>query len=92
MTDIDMILLKKENRDEASRILNDIAKKRFEKQQEEKRMLIDICNRIANSTNREEYDYWCARKDQFFREGADAVQATIADDIAEGSYPQDRDV
>lgn len=92
MTDIEMILLKKENRDEASHILNDIAAKRFEKQQEEKRMLIDICNRIANSTNREEYEYWCARKDQFFREGAAAVQATISDDIAEGSYPQDSDV
>lgn len=89
MTDMEMVFLKKESRDEASRILNDIAKKRFEKQQEEKRMLIDICNRIADSVTADEYNYWRARKDQFFKEGAEAVQATITDDIAEGFYPEE---
>lgn len=91
MTDMEMVFLKKESiNDKASRILDGIAAaKQFEKEQEEKGMLIDICNMIANSTTKEEYDYWCARKDQFFNEGAAAVQATITDDIAEGFYPEE---
>lgn len=94
MTDIEMVFLKKETiTDKASRILEGIAAARqFEREQEEKGMLIDICNMIANSTTKEEYDYWMARKDQFFKEGAAAVQATIDDDIAEGLYPKDSDV
>lgn len=91
MTDMEMIFLKKESiSDKANRILDGIAAaKQFEKEQEERGMLIDICNMIANSTTKEEYDYWCARKDQFFNEGAAAVQATITDDIAEGFYPEE---
>lgn len=94
MTDMEMVFLKKESiNDKASCILDDIAAtKRLKKEQEEKGMLIDICNMIANSTTKEEYDYWCARKEQFFNEGATAVQATIDDDIAEGFYPEDSDV
>lgn len=94
MTDMEMIFLKKESTgDKASHILDDIvAAKRFEKKQEGKGMLIDICNMIANSTTKEEYDYWTARRKQFFEEGAAAVQATIDDDIAEGFYPEDSDV
>lgn len=91
MTDMDMVFLKKETLDDkASRILDGIAAaKQFEKEQEERGMLIDICNMIANSTTADEYNYWCARKDQFFEEGAAAVQATISDDIAEGFYPEE---
>lgn len=94
MTDMEMVFLKKESvSDKASRILDGIAAaKQFEKEQEERGMLIDICNMIANSTTKEEYDYWCARKEQFFNKGAAAVQATITDDIAEGFYPEDSDV
>lgn len=94
MDDMDMIFLKKESiSDKVSRILDGIAAaKQFEKEQEERGMLIDICNMIANSSTKEEYDYWCARKDQFFKEGAKAVQDTITEDIAKGSYPQDSDV
>lgn len=51
--------------------------------------LIAICNNIANSSTRNEYDYWVARREQFFTEGKDAVQDTIRDDIEEGSYPQE---
>lgn len=94
MTDMEMIFLKKESiSDKASRILDGIAAaKQFEKEQEERGMLIDICNMIANSTTKEEYDYWTARREQFFEEGAAAVQATINDDIAEGFYPEGSDV
>lgn len=94
MTDMEMVFLKKESiSDKASRILDGIAAaKQFEKEQEEKGMLIDICNMIANSTTKEEYDYWTARREQFFKEGAKAVQDTITEDIAKGSYLQDSDV
>lgn len=58
-------------------------------QEEDTRMLIEICNRIADSVTADEYNYWCARRDQFFEEGAAAVQATISDDIAEHFYPEE---
>lgn len=51
--------------------------------------LIAICNNIASSGTRNEYDYWVARRKQFFTEGRDAVADTIRDDIEEGSYPQE---
>jgi hypothetical protein len=54
-------------------------------------MLIDICTMIANSTTKDERDYWIERKEQFFKEGAAAVESTIIDDIAEGFYPEDSD-
>jgi hypothetical protein len=49
--------------------------------------LIAICNNIANSVTRNEYDYWVARREQFFTEGKEAVEGTIRDDIEEGFYP-----
>lgn len=52
-----------------------------ENQEDDVRMLIEICNRIADSVTADEYNYWCARREQFFKEGADAVEATISDDI-----------
>ena len=58
-------------------------------QEEDTRMLIEICNRIADSVTADEYNYWCARRDQFFEEGAAAVEATISDDIAEHFYPEE---
>lgn len=48
--------------------------------------LLDICNKIFEAVEKEEYDYWIARREQFMEEGAEAVQATIEDDIAEGFY------
>lgn len=60
-----------------------------ENQEEDTRMLIEICNRIADSVTADEYNYWCARRDQFFEEGAAAVEATISDDIAEHFYPEE---
>lgn len=93
MTDMEMVFLKKETiNDKASRILEDIvAERQLEKEQEEKGMLIDICTMIANSTTKDERDYWIERKEQFFKEGAAAVESTIIDDIAEGFYPEDSD-
>lgn len=58
-------------------------------QEEDTRMLIEICNRIADSVTADEYNYWCARREQFFEEGVAAVQATISDDIAEHFYPEE---
>lgn len=59
------------------------------KKDEPNSTLIAICNNIANSVTRNEYDYWVARREQFFTEGRDAVEGTIRDDIEEGSYPQE---
>lgn len=50
--------------------------------------LIEINKYIARAVNEEEREYWKARRDQFFIEGSEAVEATIADDIAEGFYPE----
>lgn len=58
-------------------------------QEDDARMLIEICNRIADSVTADEYNYWCARREQFFEEGAAAVEATISDDIAENFYPEE---
>lgn len=46
--------------------------------------LIQINEMIANSVEREEYEYWCARRDQFYEEGIEAVNNTVEDDIEEG--------
>lgn len=50
--------------------------------------LIEINKHIAKAVNDEEKEYWKARRDQFFIEGSEAVEATIADDVAEGFYPE----
>lgn len=57
------------------------------KKDEPNSTLIAICNNIANSVTRNEYDYWVARREQFFTEGKAAVENTIRDDIEEGFYP-----
>lgn len=49
--------------------------------------LIEINQNIANSVEKEEYDYWVARRTQFYEEGIEAVNSTIEDDFAEGFYP-----
>lgn len=49
--------------------------------------LIEINQNIANSVEKKEYDYWVARRAQFYEEGIEAVNLTIEDDIAEGFYP-----
>lgn len=48
--------------------------------------LFEICENIANTVEKEEYDYWIARRDQWFEEGQEATNLTIEDDIAEGFY------
>lgn len=48
--------------------------------------LYEICKNITNSVDKEEYDYWIARRAQYFEEGIEAVHNTIEDDIAEGFY------
>lgn len=60
-----------------------------ENQEDDARMLIEICNRIADSVTADEYNYWCARREQFFEEGAAAVEATISSDIVENVYPEE---
>lgn len=88
MDDIDLVFLKKDTiEDRASRIYRSIFE--AETSKEGRQMLIDICNRIADSTTTEEYNYWVARRTQFFEEGEEAVRATIQDDIAEGFYPEE---
>ena len=87
MDDIDMIFLYQHHLEGIDLSwLEGIDKRRRE---EENKMLVEICNRIANATTKNEYNYWQARKDQFFEEGEDAVRATILDDIAEGFYPEE---
>jgi hypothetical protein len=81
MTDMEMIFLKGSIGEETD--LN------FLKKKEDDTMLIEICNRIADSVTADEYNYWCARREQFFEEGAAAVEATISDDIAENLYPEE---
>lgn len=81
MNDIDLVFLKgsiegKTNLD-------------FLKKGGQDKMLVEICRKIAGSVTREEYTYWIARKEQFFKEGAASVQNTIKNDIAEGFYPQE---
>lgn len=49
--------------------------------------LIEICKSIANAVEKEEYDYWVARREQWFEDGPAATNSTIEDDITEGFYP-----
>lgn len=46
--------------------------------------LIEINKNIYNSVEKEEFDYWMARRQQFYEEGIEAVDSTIEDDIADG--------
>lgn len=87
MDDIDMLFLYKHYLDGCDLSFLEGADKR--KRQEGDKMLVEICNRIANATTQEEYKYWQCRRDQFFEEGEAAVRATIEDDIAEGFYPEE---
>lgn len=48
--------------------------------------LKQICTNIAQAVEKNEYEYWIARREQWFEEGPEAVQNTIEDDIAEGFY------
>lgn len=57
--------------------------------EEDENMLIEICNRIADSTTANEYDYWTERRRQYFAEGAEAVQNTIEEDIKDNRYPEE---
>ncbi len=42
--------------------------------------LLEINRKIANSTIREEFEYWRARREEFYRVGADFVNETIEED------------
>lgn len=46
--------------------------------------LKQICANIAQAVQKEEYDYWIARREQWFEDGPEITNATIEDDIAEG--------
>ena len=46
--------------------------------------LKQICANIAQAVEKEEFDYWIARREQWFEDGPEATSLTIEDDIAEG--------
>lgn len=46
--------------------------------------LKQICANIAQAVEKNEYEYWIARREQWFEDGPEATNATIEDDIAEG--------
>ena len=42
--------------------------------------LLEINKKIANSVEKEEFEYWKARREDFYRVGADFVAETIEED------------
>ena len=42
--------------------------------------LVEINRKIANSTTREEFEYWRARREEFYSTGAEFVNETIEED------------
>ena len=53
--------------------------------------LIEINRKIANSTFREEFEYWKARREEFYRVGADFVNETIEEDKRMGVLTEKED-
>ena len=46
--------------------------------------LLQINKNIFNAVEKEELDYWMARREQYYEEGLEAVNLTIEDDITDG--------
>ena len=46
--------------------------------------LKQICANIAQAVEKNEYEYWIARREQWFEDGPEVTNATIEDDITEG--------